>query len=135
MTPTILIIEDCKDLAWILARFLRDAGYRVLVAYDGAHGLALVERERPDCVVLDLMMPVMSGIEVLQRLRHGPATATLPVVLVSARVGQGRTHMLAEGDADYCVAKPFTRAQVLYAVSMALGRHVPEAMRAAGAAV
>jgi CheY-like chemotaxis protein len=65
----------------------------------------------------------MTGAELLHRLKQDPATAEIPIVLVSSRIGEGRTHVFSERDADYCVGKPFTREQVLDAVAAALGVH------------
>jgi CheY-like chemotaxis protein len=117
---SILIVDDCPEIASILARHVRGAGHEVSIAHDGADALARVGRKVPDCILLDLMMPVMSGVEVLHRLKEDPATARIPIVLVSARVGEGRSHIFAERDADYCVGKPFTRRQILDAVGAAL---------------
>jgi CheY-like chemotaxis protein len=121
--PSILVVDDCRDVALILARHLRDAGYQVTLAHDGAHALALLKYRRVDCILLDLMMPVMTGIEVLHELKRDPAWAAIPVVLVSARVGEGRTHVITERDADYSIGKPFTRRAVLEAVRAALRAH------------
>lgn len=90
------------------------------IARDGAEALKSVSRWVPDCILLDLMMPVMTGIELMHVLREDPATARIPVVLVSARIGEGRTHVFTEGEANYCVGKPFTRRQVLDAIGAVL---------------
>lgn len=121
MPHTILVVDDCFDIAQILSRHLASAGHRVMIARDGKEALEMLAREIPDCVFLDLMMPGMTGVELMHHLRATPATADLPVVLVSARVGQGRTHVLSEGDANHCVPKPFTRRQVLSALRAVLG--------------
>jgi len=118
--PSILIVEDCRDIALILANHLGSAGYRVTIADDGAAALAILRQGRTDCVLVDLMMPVMTGIELLQHMKEDPALASTAVVLVSARVGEGRTHVFTEREADYCVGKPFTRRQILDAVAAAL---------------
>jgi len=119
--PSVLIVDDCPEIAAILARHLSRAGYRPTLAHDGAAALATLARiPAPDCLVLDLMLPGLSGVELLYRLRKDRATAEMPVVLVSSRVGEGRTHIFAEGDADYCVGKPFTHAQVVAAVNAAV---------------
>lgn len=119
--PSILVVDDCHEIASILARHLGTAGHTVTVAHDGLEALARVDQARPDCIVLDLMMPVMTGDEVLHELKENAATAHIPVVLVSSRVGEGRSHIFAERDADYCVGKPFSKQQVLDAVGAALG--------------
>jgi CheY-like chemotaxis protein len=119
--PSILVVEDCVEVAGILSRHLTSAGHVVTVAHNGIEALDLIAAGRvPDCIVLDLMMPVMTGLEVLHVLKGRVATARIPVVLVSSRVGTGRTHIVAERDADHCVGKPFTKRQVLDAVAAAL---------------
>ena len=118
--PSILVVDDCRAVASILARHLTSAGHTVTIAENGAEALGRIAERTPDCIVLDLMMPVMTGHELLHTMKTDPATARIPIVLVSSRVGEGRSHIFAERDADYCVGKPFTRAQVLDAVRAAL---------------
>jgi CheY-like chemotaxis protein len=122
MTPTILVVDDCADIARIIARYLETAAYRTVTAASGAEALALVQRATPDCIVLDLMMPGMSGAELLHNLRSDEATKDIPVILVSARVGYHGTHFRAQVDADYSVGKPFTRQQIVQAVRTVLAR-------------
>lgn len=125
MQPTstsILIIDDCAPIAEIIASHLGAAGYRTRVARDGTEAQRLLTETPPDCIVLDLMMPGMSGAEFLHGLRRDPATADIPVVLVSARIGHHGTHFRSQMDADYSVGKPFTRQQLVKAVRTALAR-------------
>jgi len=79
-----------------------------------------VERAKPDCIFLDLMMPEMTGVELLHELKRDPGTAEIPIVLVSAHIGSGVTHVFSEHEANYSVGKPFTREQVLAAVAAVL---------------
>lgn len=120
--PSILIADDCTAVALIMAKYAREAGFQVALARDGAEALQVLSQKPIDCILLDLMMPTMTGIELLQQLKRDPHTADIPVVLVSASVGAFRSHMFAERDADICVGKPFTRAQILGAVRDALKR-------------
>ena len=129
--PTILIVDDCRPIADILARYLSSAGYKITITADGAGALAAIAQNRPDCMLLDLMMPGMTGMELLHQLNADPALADIPVVLVSSRVGEGRTHLFAERDANICVGKPFTRPQVLAAVRSVLGDRALGAGRSA----
>ena len=82
--PSILVVEDSLPIALILERHLRGAGYHVTLAHDGAGALDQMARATPDCILLDLMMPVLTGIELLHQLRRDPAMASIPVVVVSA---------------------------------------------------
>ncbi len=122
MNPTILIVDDCKDIARIIARYLETAAYRTLTASSGSEARAVIARGVPDCIVLDLMMPGMSGAELLHELRNDPATADVPVIIVSARVGHHGTHFRSTMDADYSVGKPFTRQQIVHAVRTVLAK-------------
>ncbi len=81
----VLIIEDQPDIQIVLTRILKGAGYAVTAAADGDVGLELARREHFDAIVLDLMMPKMLGYEVIQHLRATPATADLPIVVLSAK--------------------------------------------------
>lgn len=120
---SILIVEDNRDIALILTRHLSTKKHQVTIARNGAMALQLLAGMRFDCILLDLMMPVMTGTELLHRVKQDPALAAIPIVLVSARVGEGRTHILSERDADRSVGKPFTRRQILDAVDAALAQH------------
>lgn len=82
--PTILVVDDASDIRDVLARLLRLAGYKSLTAEGGEAALASVAAEGPDLIVLDLMMPDMSGLEVLRRLRADPRYSRLPVVMFTA---------------------------------------------------
>jgi CheY-like chemotaxis protein len=120
--PSILIVDDCSPVALIMARYVREAGHQVSLAKDGAEALAVLARRPIDCILLDLMMPTMTGMELLHQLKQDPAMSNIPLVLVSASVGVFRSHVFAERDADFCVGKPFTRRQIVDAVRGALQR-------------
>ena len=122
MSPTILIVDDCIDIARIIARYLETAGFRTLTAGSGVQAQGLLASATPDCIILDLMMPGMSGTELLHALRSEAATADVPVIVVSARVGHHGTHFRSQLDANYSVGKPFTRQQIVQAVRTVLGR-------------
>ena len=119
MSQTILIVDDCTDIARIIARYLQSAGYQTIVAANGIEARRILEQNPPDAAILDLMMPGLTGAELLHDLRRNPETKNLPVVLVSARVGYG-THLTNENDADFCVGKPFTKLQIVHAVRTAI---------------
>ena len=127
MRPTILIVDDCIDIARIIARYLETGGFRTLTAHSGVEARATLEHTTPDCIVLDIMMPGMSGTELLHELRSAPATHAIPVVLVSARIGFHGTHFRSQMDADYSVGKPFTREQIVSAVRTVLARRAEAA--------
>lgn len=112
----VLIIEDQPDIQIVLTRILEGAGYRVTAAADGDVGLELARRERFDAVVLDLMMPKMLGYEVIQHLRAGPATADLPIVVLSAKTYATDQRKALEMGASVFVPKPPQQAELLAAL-------------------
>ena len=100
---TILIVDDEGPVRHFLAQLLAYAGHRTLQAVHGAEALAVVEKERPDLVVSDIMMPVLNGAELCRRLKAGTVTHAIPVILMSAAGPRA-----ADGTgADAFIAKPF----------------------------
>jgi CheY-like chemotaxis protein len=131
MAKTILVVDDNEDVARITASFLTAKGYVAVTAADGARALELVAEHPPDCVLLDIMMPHMSGLQVLNRLKRDPATSSIPVILVTAK---GRDEDVLSGykeGADYYITKPFSAQQLIYGVRLVLGLNVPAASRSA----
>lgn len=103
----VLVIDDDRSLCNVVAEVLVAEDVEVLLAYDGAEGLALARRERPDLIILDVMMPVMSGYEVCRSLKRGFLTANIPVIMLTA-LGDPMEKVkgMAEGADDY-LTKPF----------------------------
>ena len=115
----ILIIEDEANIAQVIRLYLEQANYTVLTASDGAAGLELHAREQPDLVILDLMLPVMDGMEVCRRIR---AWADTPILMLTARQGEeDRIAGLEMGADDYLV-KPFSPREVVSRVKAILRR-------------
>lgn len=111
--PTALIVDDSPELRLVLTSLFKSLGATVVTARDGETGLALAREHRPDIVCLDLMLPTLSGLEVCQRLRRAPETATVPVLMVSARrFPQDRAEAHRAG-ADAYITKPVDRAEFL----------------------
>ena len=124
MGDTILVVDDSEDIALISARMLSSRGFAVITASDGQEALAIVARQRPSCMLLDVMMPRMGGLEVLKALKADPATANIPVIMVTAKTTDDDVlHGYQEG-ADYYITKPFTADELVYGVSLVLG-HQP----------
>lgn len=118
MSATILVVEDDPSLLAGLALNLRKAGYRVVTAADGEAALASFESERPDLVLLDLMLPGVDGLDILSRIRS--SDASLPVVVLTALGGEeDKVRGLDVGANDY-VTKPFSIAELLARVRAAL---------------
>ena len=108
MSKTILIADDEPNIRQLVAFTLRRRGYEIVEAEDGTTALELIRQATPDLVVLDVMMPGLTGIAVVQQLSADPATAEIPVILLSAK-GQGVEieEGLASGARLYLV-KPFS---------------------------
>ena len=105
--PTILVVEDEVPLLTLLRYNLEKQGFRVEEAADGEEALLCVAESRPDLVLLDWMLPALSGIEVCRRLRRRPATRDLPIIMVTARTeDQDAVRALDTGADDY-ISKPF----------------------------
>ena len=118
----ILIVEDERDMADLVAARLRKEGYQVDAAYDGAAGLDALRAQPPDLVLLDIMMPVLSGTDVLAEVRRDARTASVPVIMMTAR-GQEADVVagLRQGADDY-VVKPFRMAVLIARVAAVLRR-------------
>src|SRR5438876_9359970 len=119
MSQKILIIEDEEGIIHLLNLYLKDAGYAVVVARDGADGMALHARERPDLVVLDIMLPAIDGFEVCGRIR---AWSQTPILMLTARnAEEDRINGLELGADDYLV-KPFSPRELVSRVRAILRR-------------
>jgi adenylate cyclase len=110
--PTILVVDDLPQNARLLDAVLTPRGYRVLTAESGEEALRLLDSEPPDLVLLDVFMPGLDGYEVCRRIRRQPATAYLPVVMITASGGQEKRRAIEAGADDF-VTKPFDQAELL----------------------
>ena len=125
MPPYILVIEDEDALSTLLQYNLEKEGYRVVVAPDGEEGLLWVEEQSPDLVVLDWMLPKVSGIEVCRRLRSRHETRNLPIILLTARGEESdRVRGLDTGADDY-LTKPFSMTELVARIRAVLRRIRP----------
>lgn len=113
MPKKILAVDDERHIVRLIQVNLERAGYLVVTAYDGREALQKIEAEKPDLVVLDVMMPYMDGLEALKRIRANPATRALPVIMLTAKaqdqdVFQGYSHGV-----DIYLTKPFNPIELL----------------------
>src|SRR5215469_14088298 len=119
MSQRILIIEDEEGIIHLLNLYLKDAGFNVMVASDGADGLALHAREQPDLVILDIMLPAIDGFEVCRRIRSWAST---PILMLTARGDEDdRIQGLELGADDYLI-KPFSPRELVSRVRAILRR-------------
>jgi DNA-binding response OmpR family regulator len=117
----VLLIEDEANIAEALRFILSRDGWQVSVVQDGETALAEVARLRPDLVILDFMLPGMSGLEILSALRADQATTALPVLMLTAK-GQGRDREAAErAGASAFMTKPFDNSEIRAKVRELLG--------------
>ena len=127
MKPKILIVEDEAPLLEVLRYNLETEGYLVDVAEDGAAALDIVCRSTPDLIILDWMLPELSGVEVCRQLRAEPDTKEVPVIMLTARGEEAdRLKGLASGADDY-VVKPFSPAELIARVRAVLRRSTASA--------
>lgn len=121
-SQTILVADDEDDILKLVRFGLERDGHRVVMASDGAGALEAVRAELPALCVLDVMMPKLSGLEVLQRLREDPRTAEVRVILLTARGREADVDRGFELGADDYVTKPFSPQELRRRVRAVLGR-------------
>lgn len=121
----VIIIEDERDLAELLAFNLEKEGWQALVATDGKSGLDRVSAELPDLVILDLMLPEMSGIEVCKQLRKQEKTTAIPIIMVTAKGEEIDRVVGFEVGADDYLVKPFSTRELLLRIKAILRRATP----------
>lgn len=118
----ILVIEDERDIADLIGFNLERNGHSVIKAHDGVIGTELAMRERPDLIVLDLMLPGRDGYGVFRELRRDPRTATIPVIMLTARAQtEDRIQGLETGADDY-LTKPFSPKELMLRIQAILKR-------------
>jgi len=125
MNATVLVVDDDEDNVRILSLSLLRCDYEVRIARDGSTALTSVRQQRPDVILLDVMMPGMDGMQVLDRLKLDPKTASIPVVMVTARTQDEDVLAGYQSGAEYYITKPFTLRQILYAIGLVLGNQEP----------
>jgi DNA-binding response OmpR family regulator len=122
-TPkTVLIADDDEDILNLVRFRLERDGLRVLLAHDGQQALQTARDERPDLCVLDVMMPKLSGLEVLAQLRRDPDTAAMPVIMLTARAHEADVDAGFDGGANDYVIKPFSPQELRQRVRAQLSR-------------
>jgi CheY-like chemotaxis protein len=118
---TIMVVDDNPDIITIVKTILEGKGYSVGSAYSGKELLAHLENQKPDLIILDIMMPEMDGLEVLTKLKGAPDTSSIPVILLTAKVQYEDVLGGYKLGADYYITKPFTSTQLINGINLLLG--------------
>jgi two-component system phosphate regulon response regulator PhoB len=125
--PLVLVVEDEAPLVTLLRYNLEKEGFAVAEAADGEEALLRIAEQKPDAVLLDWMLPLLSGIEVCRQIRRAPATRSLPVIMLTARGEEGdRVRGLNSGADDY-VVKPFSLGELVARLRAVIRRAQPNA--------
>jgi DNA-binding response OmpR family regulator len=122
MAQRVLIVDDDPAIVKIVLSYLQQAGFAVLTAPDGERALQIVRQERPDLVVLDVMLPNSDGWEVTRRIRADAALAATPIILLTARIEDTDKIIGLEFGADDYITKPFNAREVVARVRALLRR-------------
>ena len=118
---TVLIIEDEEDAADMFAEMMRVSGYRVLKTTSSTPALTMMSDEKPDVVILDIMMPEISGLDILRQMRRDPALVNIPVVVVSAKSLPADIKIGMEAGASIYLTKPVGFIELKEAIERAIG--------------
>jgi len=115
----VLAIDDENDVLLIVSASIKSEGYDVVTASDGMEGLRKAKEEKPDVILLDLMMPQMDGFEVLEKLREQPETMDIPVVMLTGLSDREKIREAIEKGTQYYVVKPFEIHDLLSKIKIA----------------
>jgi two-component system cell cycle response regulator DivK len=121
MTKRILIVEDTEDNRQILRDLLTAAGYELIEAVDGAAGVAMAAKHKPDLVLMDIQLPLVDGYEATRRIKADPDLRHIPVVAVTSYALSGDEEKARAAGCDGYIAKPFSPRQLLGKVRELLG--------------
>ena len=113
MSQHILIVDDEKNIAISVDYLLRREGYQVSVAHDGEEGLRLIQSDRPDLVLLDIMMPKLNGFQVCEAVRQDPALADVRIVMLTAKGRDAEKEKGLALGADAYITKPFSTRELV----------------------
>ncbi len=117
----ILLVDDTRTVILFEKMLLAGEGFDIRCAYNGQEALDLVHEDPPDLILLDLLMPVMDGYEVCDRLKNDPATSNIPIIVVSTRSSEESVERCLSIGADYYIFKPINKLELLEKMFSALG--------------
>lgn len=116
----VLVIDDSPTIVALLKRMLQQNHFEVLVAYDGESGLEIAQRERPDLIFLDIVLPGIDGFSALRKLRRDEATRDVPIIMISGNAQATEQFYVQRIGADDFMKKPFARAEVFSRIEQLL---------------
>jgi len=122
MKKKILVVEDEESLLRLESILLSSKGYNVIGVKDGKAALESVATEKPDLVILDIMLPEMDGIEVCRRIKADPLTSSIPLVMLTAKKSRQDVEIGTEAGASAYITKPFKTAMVIEVIEGLLGK-------------
>ena len=125
MKPQVLLVEDEEALLTMLRYNLEKEGFEVTIATNGEEALVAIDERRPDVVLLDWMLPLVSGIEVCRQLRRGTDTRDLPIIMLTARGEEGDKIRALNAGADDYITKPFSPSELIARLNALLRRSRP----------
>ena len=125
MTPRVLIVEDDGDIASLISHYVGKAGYQAETVPDGGRALTLARANPPDLVILDIMLPGLTGLEICKALRADHHTASVPVIMVTARGEEAERILGLDTGADDYMVKPFSPHELMARVRALLRRAAP----------
>ena len=117
----VLVVDDSRTIAWILKDTLEAAGYDVRCVHDGDEALKCLETYLPDAMILDTLMPRVSGFEVLGKIKASPKTSMVPVIMLTASGRHDDVLASYRHGADYYITKPFKQSELLHGLDLVLG--------------
>ncbi len=116
----VLLVDDDKDCIQMLKDFFENKDFEIITAFEGETGFAKAKEIKPDLIILDIMMPLMDGITVLQKLKENPATSSIPVIMLTAKDKDEDILKGYKYGAEYYITKPFDLKQLMLGVNLML---------------
>jgi DNA-binding response OmpR family regulator len=117
------LIEDDHDIVEMIEYNLKEEGYRTVSAFDGKNGIEIAKREKPDLIILDIMLPAIDGFEVCRILRQQESTTHIPIIILSAKSRETDKVVGLELGADDYMTKPFSPRELIARIKAVLRRH------------
>lgn len=121
MQPLILLVDDESPIRLLVSAILRQKGYRILMAQDGVAAITIAQREHPELVILDFLMPGMVGADVCRIIKQGRTTSQIKVVILTAVIDRATRQLAKAAGADAYLTKPFVMEELLELVEGVLG--------------